>query len=67
MTTFDKYILKRFLYTFAVLFVATFGLFVVFDLFTNMDEFQASSNDTSQLMMEIGPVSYTHLTLPTKA
>ncbi len=54
MTTFDKYILKRFLYTFAVLFVATFGLFVVFDLFTNMDEFQASSNDTSQLMMEIG-------------
>lgn len=54
MTVFDRYILKRFLYTFAVLFLATFGLFVVFDLFTNVDEFQQGGSDTSQLLASIG-------------
>ncbi len=40
MTLFDRYLLKRFLYVFAIGFVATYGLYVVFDAFTNADEFQ---------------------------
>lgn len=54
MTIFDKYILKRFLHTFGVLFLATFGLFVVFDLFTNVDAFQADGAPTGQMVMQIG-------------
>ncbi|MEZ6060901.1 MAG: LptF/LptG family permease [Planctomycetaceae bacterium] len=40
LTTFDKYLLGRMLHTFAVFFVATYGLYIVIDLFTNIDEFQ---------------------------
>ena len=47
MTTFDRYLLGRFLQVFAVFFVATFGLYVIIDCFTNIDEFQTS--DTSSL------------------
>ncbi len=40
MTTFDRYLLRRFWHVFLVGFAATFGLFVVFDAFSNADEFQ---------------------------
>jgi lipopolysaccharide export system permease protein len=40
MTTFDRYLLHRFLSSFLILFVSTFGLFVVIDGFTNVDGFQ---------------------------
>ncbi len=40
LTTFDKYLLGRLLHTFVVFFVATYGLYIVIDLFTNIDEFQ---------------------------
>lgn len=40
LATFDKYLLGRFFHTFAVFLVATYGLFIVIDLFTNMDDFQ---------------------------
>lgn len=43
-TTFDKYLLGRMLHTFAVFFVATYGLYIVFDLFTNIDAFQHETN-----------------------
>ncbi|MBI1315049.1 LptF/LptG family permease [bacterium] len=43
MTLFDRYLLKRFLYVFAIGFVATYGLFVVFDAFSTADEFQNRS------------------------
>lgn len=54
MTVFDKYILKRFLHTFLVLLFATFGLFVVFDLFTNVDAFQDHSSGTLSMLRVIG-------------
>jgi lipopolysaccharide export system permease protein len=54
MTIFDKYVLKRFLHTFCVLFLATFGLYVVFDLFTNVDAFQADSKNTVEMVKQIG-------------
>ena len=40
MTTFDRYLLRRFLHTFVILFVTFFGLYVVIDGFTNLDGFQ---------------------------
>ena len=39
-TTFDRYLLRRFLHVFGVSFLTTFGLFVVIDAFTNIDGFQ---------------------------
>ena len=37
--TYDRYLLKSFLHTFGVCFIATFGLVAVIDLFENMDEY----------------------------
>ena len=53
MTIFDRYILKRFMHTFIVLLLATFGLFVVFDLFTNVDAFQTDSAGTGEMAATI--------------
>jgi lipopolysaccharide export system permease protein len=39
-TTFDRYLLGRMLHTFGVFLVATYGLYIVIDLFTNIDAFQ---------------------------
>ena len=39
-TTFDKYLLNRMLHTFVVFLIATYGLYMVIDLFTNVDDFQ---------------------------
>ncbi|QDV19705.1 putative permease YjgP/YjgQ family protein [Gimesia panareensis] len=41
LTTFDRYLLKRYFHVFFIGFIATYGLYVVFDGFTNIDEFQA--------------------------
>ena len=38
--TFDRYLIARFFHTFVIFLIATYGLFIVIDLFTNMDEFQ---------------------------
>jgi lipopolysaccharide export system permease protein len=40
LTTFDRYLLKRYLHSFVILFVSMYGLFVVIDGFTNVDGFQ---------------------------
>jgi len=40
VTIFDRYLLKRYCHVFAIGFLATYGLYVVFDAFTNADEFQ---------------------------
>ncbi|MFN5586404.1 MAG: hypothetical protein ACK5DR_13965, partial [Planctomyces sp.] len=42
-STFDRYLTWRVLHTFAMLFIATYGLYVVIDLFMNIDEFQENS------------------------
>ena len=46
LTTFDKYLLNRLVHTFAVFFIATYGLFVVIDLFTNIDDFMRDGDST---------------------
>lgn len=57
-TTFDRYLLKRYFHVFIIGFIATYGLYVVFDGFTNIDGFQAgmqeddSSTSLLQLMLE---------------
>jgi len=53
MTLFDRYLLRRFLSVFLILFLSTFGLFTVIDGFTNMDEFQ-STGDLSDALQRIG-------------
>ena len=40
VTTFDRYLLRRFWHVFGIGFFATLGLYVVFDGFTNVDAFQ---------------------------
>lgn len=47
MTLFDRHLLKRFWHVFAIGFVATYGLYVVFDAFSNADEFQSGAADES--------------------
>ena len=42
-TTFDRYLIARYLQIFVILFVSMFGLFVVIDGFSNVDEFQEHS------------------------
>jgi lipopolysaccharide export system permease protein len=39
LTTFDRYLTRRLLHTFVLLFIAAYGLFVVIDLFMNIDDF----------------------------
>ncbi|MEX1231846.1 MAG: LptF/LptG family permease [Planctomycetaceae bacterium] len=41
MTTFDRYLIRRFLHVFVIGFISLFGLYVVMDGFTNVDNFQA--------------------------
>ena len=53
LTTFDRYLLQRFAHVFSIFLVAVFGLFVVFDLFTNVDDFQKSSNDAAEAFSRI--------------
>jgi len=45
VTLFDRHLLKRFWHVFAIGFVATYGLYVVFDAFSNADEFQSGAAD----------------------
>ena len=44
-TTFDRYLLRRYLHVFIILMISMYGLYVVIDGFTNIDEFQEVSDD----------------------
>lgn len=50
MTTFDRYLLKRYLHAFTILFVSTYGLYVVIDGFTNVDAFQENQDGTADAL-----------------
>ena len=54
LTTFDRYLFKRYMYTFVVLFISTYGLFVVIDGFTNVDEFQTGKENSAELLRWVG-------------
>lgn len=50
-TTFDRHLFHRFLYAFAVLFIASVGLFAVVDGFLNLDDFQKAARDDGPLAL----------------
>jgi lipopolysaccharide export system permease protein len=52
-TTFDRYLLGRLLHTFVVLFVSAYGLYIVIDLFTNIDDFQENTTSVLHLFSQI--------------
>lgn len=51
MTTIDRYLLGRFWHVFGIGYVATVGLYVVFDGFTNIDAFQDRSGGANSLVV----------------
>ncbi|MEQ9406805.1 MAG: LptF/LptG family permease [Fuerstiella sp.] len=53
-TTFDKYLLTRLIHTFVVFFVATYGLYMVIDLFTNVDDFLREGRSHGEVATSIG-------------
>lgn len=53
MTTFDRYLLGRLLHTFAAFFVAAYGLYIIIDLFTNIDDFQNETSSVPDLFLRI--------------
>jgi len=50
LTTFDRYLIKRYLHAFVILFISTYGLYVVIDGFTNADEFQKGKESTIAIL-----------------
>ncbi|MCA9080561.1 MAG: LptF/LptG family permease [Planctomycetaceae bacterium] len=55
MTTYDRYLLKRFLYVCFVFTVAVLGLFIIIDGFTNLDDFQLrTEGGVTELVLLMG-------------
>ena len=52
-TTFDNYLLRRFLSVYLILLVSTFGLYVVIDGFTNVDEFEHGREDIAAVVISV--------------
>ena len=53
-TTFDRYLIARYLQIFVILYLSVFGLFVVIDGFSNLDEFQDHAKNAVELLMLMG-------------
>ena len=53
-TTFDRYLIARYLQIFVILYLSVFGLFVVIDGFSNLDEFQDHAENAVELLMLMG-------------
>lgn len=49
--TYDRYLLKSFLHTFAVCFIAMFGLIAIIDLFENLDEMLALNGNNGPVRL----------------
>ena len=60
MRILDAYLLRKILVPLVLVFVAFVGIFIVVDLFD-----RASAIIDNEVPLEVVPVSYTHLTLPT--
>jgi len=50
-TTFDRHLFQRFLHAFAVLFIASVGLYAVVDGFMNLDDFQKAAQDDGSIAL----------------
>src|SRR5262249_28307181 len=53
MTTFDRYLLRRYWHVFAVGYLALFGLYFVIDVFTNVTDFLDSSQGTISVLIAV--------------
>lgn len=60
-TTFDRYLLKRYFHVFIIGFIATYGLYVVFDGFTNIDEFQGNLKEGDSSLKLLWLMAETYL------
>jgi lipopolysaccharide export system permease protein len=49
-TTFDRYLLGRYVHAFLILFASTYGLYVVIDGFSNVDAFQMAAPETGAML-----------------
>ncbi|MBD3672706.1 MAG: LptF/LptG family permease [Planctomycetaceae bacterium] len=54
LNTFDRYLLRRYISTFLIMFVSTYGLFVVIDGFTNADEYFQGEDSTIENLKTMG-------------
>ncbi len=54
MTTFDRYLLRRFWHVFGIGYFATVGLYVIFDGFTNVDAFQNRAKAGASALAVLG-------------
>ena len=54
LSTYDRYLLRRFFWVFTVFWVSLYGLFVVIDCFTNLDAFQENSRSVTELVSKMG-------------
>src|SRR5689334_12034135 len=52
-TLLDRYLLQRYWQAFGVTFLALFGLYVVLDVFTNLDEFTRDSAGIRSVVVEM--------------
>lgn len=53
MKTFDRYIIRQYIHVFLVMLISTFGLFMVIDGFTNVDEFQQGTESTTETLLNM--------------
>ena len=53
VNTFDFYLLRRYLSTFLILFVSAYGLFMVIDVFTNVDSFQEGCQGATDVVLRM--------------
>jgi lipopolysaccharide export system permease protein len=58
--TIDRYILRAFTYSYVVSVVIMISLYIVLDLFANIDEFTQGDKKTAQIIAEIGSYYFYH-------
>lgn len=54
LTVFDRYLTRRYIEVFLILFASTFGLYVVIDGFTNVDAFQENAESAADAAKAMG-------------
>jgi len=54
MTIIDRYLLRQFLRTFAICYISLVGLYIVFDAFTNLEEFLRCAEESGGLWKLLG-------------
>jgi lipopolysaccharide export system permease protein len=53
MTTFDRYLLRRYIHVFAVGYLALFGLYFVIDVFNNVSQFFDQHKEVTEIFTEL--------------